>query len=114
MLPFGKDFTVTYDRVFVSSEEDNDIFHQTCVYLSDYDRIASTLIHEYEDEDHLRRSLFWHDLVEALEEAKNDAKKISKAISEESIPLLIIQPEDGPLHQGKVRDNVRIQELMRL
>jgi len=77
---------------FVSSETLSKIFGTMTV--SEYDKLASTTLYGFKDENHYAMDL----------SACSNAAAIG-------VPFLIIQPRDDPLHNGKVREHVAVNDL---
>lgn len=66
------------------------------VTVSEYDKLASTSLYGFKDENHYAMEI----------SACSNASAID-------VPFLIIQPRDDPLHNGKVREHVAVDELIR-
>jgi predicted alpha/beta-fold hydrolase len=65
-----------------------------CHFLSDYDRIAATSLHDFKTITDYNKTLSIHSTT---------------AID---IPLLAVQPADDPLHLGRVREHVQVDDFI--
>jgi len=80
----------------IHNEIGEDIINKllSCHFLSDYDRIAATHLHNFNTFNEYNKTLSVHSTAGI------------------SVPLLAVQPLDDPLHLGRVREHVQVDDFI--